>query len=106
LIEPFTWDYGMMLITNPELFEQKLRHAQAQEYQTIRPKQKELEHIVTSIKQSEKEADDIARAMTKTNGLVALILPQQAHEVDWRYHAFIARKMELQEALTFNDDID
>ncbi len=36
----------MGLITNPEQFEQKLREAQAQEAETMQPKQKELNHVL------------------------------------------------------------
>jgi site-specific DNA recombinase len=101
LIESVAWDYVMTLITNPELFEEKLRQAQVKEFNNMRPKRKELEHVLALIEQTEKEADDVGRAMTKTHGLVGERLEQQAHEVDQRYHALTTRKLELQEALAF-----
>ena len=55
LIESVTWDYVMGLITNPEKFEQKLRPAQVQEAEGAQPKQKELEHIVALLKDTEKK---------------------------------------------------
>ncbi len=100
LIECVTWDYIMGLITNPEQFERKLREAQAQEAATMRPKQKELEHVIALLKDTEKEADAIARAMPKAKGIIAAKLEHQADEVNRRYQALTARKIKLQETLT------
>lgn len=101
LIEAATWDYVMALITSPEWFEEKLRAAQASEFDSTQPKQKELEHVVALLEQAEKEAADVARAMSKTGGLVARKLEQQAQEIDRRYAALTTRKAELEEALAF-----
>jgi len=65
----------------------------------MRPRQKELEHISALLKDTETEADEIARATTKAKGIIAKKLEQQADEVDRRYEALTARKIELQEAL-------
>ena len=48
--------------------------------------------------QTEEEAEDIARAMTRAKGLVAAKLQQQADEVDKRFQALTARKSQLQES--------
>jgi len=101
IIEPVTWAYVMELITSPEKFGERLRQAQAEEMQNSQPKQKDLEHVIALIEQAEKEADDIARAMTRTHGLIAARLEQQAFEVDRRYKALQDRQAELQEALQF-----
>jgi site-specific DNA recombinase len=101
VIESVTWDYIMGLITDTEEFEQKLRQAQAQEATTMQPKQKELEHVIALLKETEKEAEEIARATPKAKGIIAAKLEQQADEVNRRYQALTKRKAELQEALTF-----
>jgi len=100
LVESVTWNYIMDLITNPEQFEQKLRQAQAQEAATMQPKQKELDHIQALLKDTEKEADAIARAIPKAKGIIAAKLEHQADEVNRRYQALTRRKAELQEALS------
>jgi site-specific DNA recombinase len=100
LIESFTWDYIMSLLTNPEQFEEKLRQAQVQERTTMHPKQKELEHVIALLQDTEKEADEIVWAIAKVKGIIAAKLEQQADEVDRRYQALTARMMELQESLT------
>jgi hypothetical protein len=102
LLEPFVWDYVMALIQDPEAFEERLRQAQGQEMQNIVPKQYELENIDSLLEQTEEEAEDIARTMTKAKGLVAAKLQQQADEVDRRFQALTARKSELQESLTLD----
>jgi type II secretory pathway component PulM len=64
------------------------------------PKHNRLEHIQALIEQTEKEADEIAGALTKTRGLVAARLEQQADEVDRRYQALLTRQAELQDTVT------
>jgi len=100
LIEWVTWDYIMGLITNQEQFEEKLRQAQAQESETLQPKQKELDHISALLHDTESEADEIARASRKAKGIIAQKLAQQADEVNRRYQAFTTRIVELQDALS------
>jgi len=99
LLEPITWDYIMNLITDPTLFEQRLRQAQTQEAENVQPIQKELDHVIALIAQTEKEADEIAWAITKTKGLIATRLEQQALEVNNRFQALTYRTVELQTAL-------
>jgi len=99
LIEYVTWDYIMGLIKDPKKFEEKLREAQAQENATMRPKQKELEHVIALLKDTEKEADAIARATPKAKGIIAAKLEQQADEVNRRYQALTDHKVKLQQAL-------
>lgn len=101
LIEYVTWNYIMNLITNPEEFEKKLRQAQSQEAATMQPKQKELEHVITLLRNTEVEAEEIARATPKAKGIIAEKLEQQADEVGRRYQALTTRQTELQEALAF-----
>lgn len=101
LIEHVAWDYIMSLTTNPEQFEQKLRQAQAQETESMRPKQKELDHVQALLKDTEKEADEIARATRKAKGIVAEKLEQQGEEVNKRYQALTKHKAKLQKALAF-----
>jgi hypothetical protein len=84
----------MNLVTSPEQFEDKLRQALTRESENLQPKQNELERIAALIMQTEKEADEIGRAISKTKGLVAPRLEQQAHEIDRRYQALTARKAE------------
>lgn len=101
LIESVTWDYIVSLITNPDEFEDKLRQAQAQEESTLQPKQKELEHVIALLKDTEQEADEVARASRKAKGIIAAKLEQQGDEVNRRHQALTARKLELQETLAF-----
>ena len=56
---------------------------------------------LSSVERHRREADEIARAMLKAKGIIAVKLEQQADEVDRRYQALTARTMELQEALAF-----
>ena len=101
LIESITWDYIMSLITNPRKFEEKLRQAQAQEEAVMQPKQRELEHVIALLVDTEKEAEEIAHATSKAKGIIASKLQQQGDEVDRRYQALITRKTELQDALMY-----
>ena len=95
LIECVTWDYIMGLITNPLEFEEKLRQAQAREAATMQPKQKELEHVIALLEDTEREAEEIAQATKQVKGIVGAKLQQQADEVDRRYQALQARRAEL-----------
>jgi site-specific DNA recombinase len=99
LVECITWDYIMGLITNPIQFEQKLRQAQAQEAETMQPKQKELENILALLNETEKEAEQIAWELRKTKGIIRAKLEQQGEEVNRRYQVLTARMMVLEEAL-------
>jgi site-specific DNA recombinase len=99
LIEYVTWDYIIKLIKDPQKFEEKLREAQAQENATMRPKQRELEHVIGLLNDTEKEAEEIALVSRKVKGIVSEKLEKQSDEVNRRYQALQARKMELQETL-------
>jgi len=100
LVESVTWDYIMELVKDPQKFEEKLRQAQANEAANMQPKRKELEHVIALLKQTEKEADEIARTARKIKGVVGERLQQQADEVNKRYEALIRRKSEVEKALT------
>src|SRR5687768_2276060 len=89
----------MELVKDPQKFEEKLRQAQANEAATMQPKQKELEPVIALLKETEKEADEIARATRKVKGLVGERLQQQADEVDRRYQALTRRTGEIEESL-------
>jgi len=99
LIEYVTWDYIMGLITNPEQFENKLRQAQAEESSSMRPKQKEFDHVQALLKETEKEADTVAHEILKAKGIIRAKLEQQGEEVNKRYQALTRRKAKLQEVL-------
>jgi len=59
-------------------------------------------HIIALLKDTEREANEIARAMRKVKGLVAAKLEQQGDdEVSKRHHTLMARMMKLQEMLAF-----
>jgi len=98
-IEYITWGYVMKLLTNADEFEEKLREAQAIEAAQMQPKQKKLQHVIALLKDTELEADEIARAATKVKGIVAEKLQAQADEIDRRYQALQARKVKLHEDL-------
>ena len=87
------------MIKDPEKFEDKLREAQAKEIATMRPKQRELEHVTGLLNDTEREADEIALVSRKVKGIVSEKLEKQSDEVNRRYQALQARKIELQEAL-------
>ena len=65
----------------------------------MQPKQKELEHVIALLKETENEAEEITRASKQVKGIVGKKLQQQSEEVDRRYQALEARKAKLQEAL-------
>lgn len=88
----------MGLIKNPDDFEKRLRQAQAREAETMEPRQKELEHVIAHLKDTEKEADEIARASRKAKGIIAAKLERQGEEVNKRYEALTQRSIELHEA--------
>jgi site-specific DNA recombinase len=100
IIEPVTWNYIMKLVKDPQQFEEKLRQAQAKEGVTMQPKQKELEHVIALLEETEREAEVIARETLKAKGIIAAKLEHQGEEVNRRYEALSARKIELQETLT------
>jgi site-specific DNA recombinase len=99
LIECVTWDYIMGTIKDPVEFERRLRQAQAREAAKMQPKRKELDHVLALLKNTEKEADEIANAAKKVKGIVGERLQQQADEVNRSYEALTKRKNDLQEAL-------
>jgi len=99
LIEHITWDYIMKLIRNPQKFEERLREAQAHEMDTLYSKQKEFDHVIALLEDTEMEADIIAREIRKTKGIIRDKLEQQGEEVDKRYLALDKRKNDLLEAL-------
>jgi len=101
IIEPVAWDYIMNLITKPDEFEEKLRQAQAKEAATMQPKQRELEHVIALLQDTETEADEIAWQLPKQKGIIAKKLQQQSDEVNKRYQALIKRQAELQEGSAF-----
>src|SRR5215207_22742 len=98
-IECVTWDYILNMIRDSQQFETKLRQAQAKEATSVQPKQKELEHVLALLEDTEKEAEEIACASRKAEGLIAAKLERQGDEVNKRYEALTRRKSELQEAL-------
>lgn len=98
MVEAVTWDYISRLITNPEDFEERLRQAQAKEAEAMHPKQQESEHMIALLNDTEKEADEIARASRKATGIVAAKLERQAEDVNKRYEALLRQKSELEEA--------
>jgi site-specific DNA recombinase len=100
LIECVSWNYIMKLIKDPHQFEDKLRQAAAKAAEAIRPKQKELEHVIALLKDTEREADEIARTARMVKGIVGEKLQQQGDEVNKRYQALRTRKTNLEEALT------
>jgi site-specific DNA recombinase len=95
MIEWATWEYIINLVKDPQQFAARLRQAQAKEAATMQPKQRELEHIIALLIDTEKEADEIARAAMKVKGIVGQRLEQQAEEIDQRYQALVARQTEL-----------
>jgi len=98
-IESVTWDYIMKLIKDPQKFEEKLKEAQANEAETMRPKQKELEHVIALLKDTEREAEEVAQTAKKIKGIVGAKLEKQAEEIDKRYQALTKHKIELQNEL-------
>jgi hypothetical protein len=53
------------------------------------------------LKDTEEEADEIVEVTPRAKGIIAAKLQQQADEVDRRYQALTARKIELEEGLAF-----
>lgn len=99
--EYVAWEYIVRLITDPEHFEERLREAQAMEAQQMQPKQKELEHVMALLSDTEYEAEQIAQTAQRVKGIVGEKLQVQAEEIDRRYHALQTRKVKLQEDLKF-----
>jgi site-specific DNA recombinase len=98
-VESITWGYILRLLTNAEEFEQALRDAQAIEAEQMQPKQKELEHVIALLTDTEYEAEQIAATAKKVKGIVGEKLQVQADEIDRRYQVLSARKARLGEEL-------
>ena len=74
--------------------------AQANEAANMQPKKRELDHVIALLKDTEKEAEEVARAITKSKkGIVSAKLQQQEDEVNRRYEALTKRKSILEESL-------
>src|SRR5687768_11221106 len=99
VIEGVVWDYIIGLISNPIEFEEKLREAQAKKAEAIQPKQRELEHVLALLNDTDREADEIAYAVQKVKGIVSEKLQAQSEEVNLRFQALEKRRSELQQAL-------
>ena len=99
-VEYIAWGYVMRLLTNAEEFEQALRDAQAIEAEQAQPKQKELEHVIALIADTEYEAVSVAETAKKVKGIVGEKLQLQADEINRRYQAFEKRKAELEQELS------
>jgi hypothetical protein len=56
-----------------------------------------LDHVIALLKDTEKEADEIAPASRKVKGLVGERLQKQADEINQRYEALTRRKSKLQQ---------
>ena len=97
--ENITWGYILRLLTNADEFEQALREAQAIEAEQMQPKQKELEHVIALIADTEYEAEQIAESTKKVKGIVGEKLQVQADEIDRRYQVLQARRLKLEEDL-------
>ena len=70
-----------------------------EEMRAVEPKEGELEHVSALIAQTEKEADDIGRALTKSKGVISQRLEIYAQEIDRRYTALVAKQQELESAV-------
>jgi site-specific DNA recombinase len=99
LIEAVVWDYILCLITSEEQFESKLRTAQREEVNNLKPLENELENLDSLIIQTEQEADQVAQAISKTQGVIAASLEKKAEEIDRRYQALFCRKGEIEERI-------
>ena len=95
-IDAFVWDYVVALITSESQFEERLRKAQEEEIENQNPMENELDHVIALIGQTEQEADQIARVIGKTKGVVAARLEKQIEEIDRRFQALQERKSELE----------
>lgn len=95
-VEYVTWGYVMSLLTNAEEFEEKLREAQAIEAEQMQPKQKELEHVIAMITDTEYEAEQVAETLKNVRGIINAKLKAQADEIDRRYQVLQARKAKLE----------
>ena len=65
----------------------------------MQPKESELEYVLALIRETEKEAEKIARATRRAKGIIAAKLEQQCEEINRRYEALVQRNGELQESL-------
>jgi hypothetical protein len=70
------------LISNSTDFEKKIRQAQMEEMRAVEPKKDELENVNALIAQTEKEADDIGQALTKSKGVITQRIEIHAEETD------------------------
>jgi hypothetical protein len=76
-VEYIAWGYILRLLTNADEFEQDLRDAQALEAVQMQPKQKELEHVIALLADTDNEAEQIAATAKKIKGIVGKKLQAQ-----------------------------
>lgn len=95
-VEYIAWGYILRLLTNADEFKQALIDAQAHEAEQMQPKQKELEHVIALLADTEYEAASVAETLKKVKGIIGKKLQAQADEIDRRYQALEARKAKLE----------
>ena len=60
----------------------------------------EIEHITALIKQTEKEAGNIVKAMVRAGGIILNQLEEQSKEVEKQYQALITKRAEIEDEIT------
>lgn len=99
-LENAVWAYFVDILTAPESLEDILREAQQMEFEEQEPKRAELETVVALIAEAEAEAERLASALTKTQGVVAKTLEDKMKTLNERYDALVTRRHELQETIS------
>lgn len=100
-VESLAFDYVKNLFVDPVNFERRLRIAQQKELAEFSPKRDELEAITANILQTERQAEELGRALTRADpdGIVAKSLKKQEEEINARHKEQIQRRDKLTEEL-------
>jgi len=93
------WDAILDVLMNPTELEAKLREAQQAELEALEPRRAELATVEALLAEAEKEAEQLATAITKATGVVSRVLEEKTATLDERYQALKARRDELKAAL-------
>jgi preprotein translocase subunit Sss1 len=96
------WDFILETMTNAKELKKKLKEAQRLEQQAKQPARDELSLVQEHIKETESEIDEIALALRKAKGRVAVSLEKQQTDVNARYARYCRKREELQAEIDAN----
>ena len=99
-IEGDVWESLAAVFADLKRLEGSLRAAQTEELAEMAPKRSELETVEAMIAEAEQQAGEIARELVRQSGVVRQALERDAEAVNSRHRALVARRDELQAAVS------